>query len=323
MMDRTKKQVRLLFLFVYRKLLSSNTIKSQSDKIDYMQNRVYDRSIKNFQCWREIMRTVQELQDYLRSLKKVSEPSVDRIIIGDPDMEIQKIATCWMPYFETLKEAKRQGANVVVTHEPTFYSHFDPLSGGDDYCVTPASKKAYEDLIEEKRAWIEENHMAVIRCHDVLDVVEDFGIPYALAEFLELTDRVYKSDYYHVYEIEPAPAETVVNTFLKKMKTIGQEIIQFYGDPDRIVTKIGIGTGYMTDPLVEMETGADFFIAINDIVRTWVQCMFSQDSGMPLAIIDHGAAEEMGVRKLSEKLRQETEIEVMHLPQGCGFRVFR
>lgn len=269
------------------------------------------------------METVKDLYGYLRNLKAVEEPSVDRIIFGDPEMKIEKIATCWMPYFDVLKEAKKQGANVIVTHEPTFYAHHDELSGASEYSRTPKARKAYEEMVEKKRAWLEENHMAVIRCHDVLDTVEGFGIPYALAEFLGLKNRVYQSEYYHVYEVAPISAKQIMAQFLEKFKTIGQESFQFYGDEERVVTKIGIGTGCMTDPLMELETGADFFLSVNDTVRTWVQCAFSRDTGIPLAVIDHGAAEETGVRKLSEKLARESGFPVIHIPEGCGFRLIR
>ena len=39
----------------------------------------------------EEIQTAQDIQDYLRSLHKVSEPSVDRIVIGDPLTKIQKV----------------------------------------------------------------------------------------------------------------------------------------------------------------------------------------------------------------------------------------
>ena len=44
-----------------------------------------------------------DVNDYLRSLCDVKEPSVDRIIIGDPNTRVTKIGTCWMPYWKTLK----------------------------------------------------------------------------------------------------------------------------------------------------------------------------------------------------------------------------
>lgn len=69
--------------------------------------------------------TAGDLQKYLRGLHPVSEPSVDRIIIGDPDTKIKKAGTAWTPYLKTLKDAARQGINVLVVHEPTFYMHWD------------------------------------------------------------------------------------------------------------------------------------------------------------------------------------------------------
>ena len=64
--------------------------------------------------------TAADMQDYLRGLHEVGEPSVDRIVIGDPLTKISKVGTCWQPYFSTLRKAKEQGINLMIVHEPTF-----------------------------------------------------------------------------------------------------------------------------------------------------------------------------------------------------------
>src|SRR5665648_61506 len=69
--------------------------------------------------------TAGDLQKYLRGLYTVREPSVDRIIIGNPETKIKKVGTAWTPYLKTLKNAVSQGINVLVVHEPTFYTHWD------------------------------------------------------------------------------------------------------------------------------------------------------------------------------------------------------
>ena len=69
--------------------------------------------------------TAVELATYLRNLCKVEGLSVDRIIVGDPNVVIQKVGTCWLPYFNILQQAYDVGVNVLVCHEPTFYAHFD------------------------------------------------------------------------------------------------------------------------------------------------------------------------------------------------------
>ena len=114
------------------------------------------------------IRTAGDLQKYLRSLYSVDEPSVDRIIIGDPDTKIKKAGTARMPYFKTLRNAVSQGINVLVVHEPTFYAHWD-LDKKDYYSSPPSvAKDQYIEAIETKKKWIESNGLVIIRCHGVL-----------------------------------------------------------------------------------------------------------------------------------------------------------
>ena len=141
----------------------------------------------------EEIKTAQDMQDYLRSLHKVNEPSVDRIEIGDPLTRIRKAGTCWQPYLKTLKQASEMGINLMIVHEPTFYTHWD---------------------------------------------------------------------------LNP-----------------------------------------------------DLSIAIDDVVRTWTQTTYAEDSGDPLVVINHGTSEEVGMRILNQHLTQHIpQIEFLHLNQGCTYR---
>src|SRR6187549_3621986 len=110
-----------------------------------------------------------DLNTYLHSLAQIPEKTVDRIIIGNPDTRVAKIGTAWMPYWKTCREAIEQGINVLVVHEPTFYTHWD-LDGD----------RLYPGTIDEKKRWLEESGLVIIRCHDVLDKIQTaFGIPFA------------------------------------------------------------------------------------------------------------------------------------------------
>ena len=51
--------------------------------------------------------------------------TVDTIKAGDPDTPITGIATTMMATHDVLVRAAAQGLNLVITHEPTFYSHQD------------------------------------------------------------------------------------------------------------------------------------------------------------------------------------------------------
>src|ERR1700722_8078012 len=51
------------------------------------------------------------------------EGGVDRIIAGSADIEVKGIGTTMMATFDALKDAVHAGANLVITHEPTYWSH--------------------------------------------------------------------------------------------------------------------------------------------------------------------------------------------------------
>lgn len=265
-----------------------------------------------------------DLQNYLRSLCPVEEPSVDKIIIGNPETEVKKIATAWMPYWSTLKEGVKHGINTFVVHEPTFYTHLDLDSSKWDYHSAPeAGKEAYLNLVQKKKAWIEENEIVIIRSHDVPDKVDDWGIPYSFGQVLGFQNRdiIRSKTFYNVYKVDEQSALTMAKTIAENLKALGQPGVSFYGDPNRSISSVGVGTGYICDPMQFMDMNPDLFIAINDTLNTWTQGVYAADSGHPLVVIDHGVTEDEGMRLLSLKLKESFPgIQVQHFEQGCSFQ---
>ncbi len=267
---------------------------------------------------------VKDVAAHLRSLVAVTEPSVDRIIIGDPETEVASIGTAWLPYWETCRQAVRDGVNTLVVHEPTFYTHWDLDEKDGGFGGTPAAgQEVVRKAVAAKKEWILENKLVIIRCHDVLDKVEGFGIPHALGRLLGFTkgDILRSKPYYNVYRIETKPAVEVARSIARKLAAVRQPGVAFYGDPDRLVGSVGVGTGCYSDPLEFMDMAPDLFIAIDDVVRTWTQTVLARDTGHPLVVINHGASEEAGVRMLAEQLEKKyPERKVIHYAQGCGYR---
>jgi putative NIF3 family GTP cyclohydrolase 1 type 2 len=268
--------------------------------------------------------TAGDLNTYLRSIIEVDEPSVDRIVIGDPTTPITKIGTAWMPYWKTLKKAVEEGVNTLIVHEPTFYTHWDLDAENSDYQRAPIpARDKYTSVVNEKKKWIEDNGLVIIRCHDVLDKVPDWGIPYALGMGLGLTNEsiVKSKKFYNVYEIDPTPAVEVAQKIAKSLKKVDQPGVAFYGDENYSVKTIGLGTGCICDPLEYSELGPDLYIGIDDTIRTWIQTTYAEDTGQPLVVINHGTSEEFGMQSLNEHLRKTlTNYNVVHLQQGCGYK---
>lgn len=264
---------------------------------------------------KESQMIVRELNKYLRSLVDLPSigvcRSVDRIIVGNSEMEITKVGVCWMPYLSTLRRAHELGINTLVVHEPTFYEHWE---------TSPPALAAER---AEKMKFISESGIAIIRCHDVLDAIPDWGVPFSLGKALGFTnaDIVRSRRYFNVYGLkQPLRAYTVAYRLAKKLRIFGQRYSHFAGDPDRIIESVGVGTGYNCDPIEYKDMDAGLYIAISDRAMSWIQPVAAQDFGQPLLVIEHGVSEEPGVIALYEHLRERfKDIEFTHFAQGHSY----
>lgn len=268
--------------------------------------------------------TAAQLAAWLRALHAVPEPSVDRIVVGDGGAVVRAVAVMWMPTWAALREAADRGANVAVVHEPTFFTHYD-LDGFDEAFaeLPPRARAAVDAAREAKRCWLAEHGMVVIRCHDVLDAMPG-GVVDCLVRQLDLGDAERQWARYRVVRLmEPGTAADVARRLAHRFAELGQPGVGFYGDAQRRVETLGLGTGYGCEPWRFVELGADMGVSIDDRIKTWTEGEWADDSGYPLAIINHGTSEEWGVRHLAELITAGHPGLPVHLVrQGCGYRWF-
>jgi putative NIF3 family GTP cyclohydrolase 1 type 2 len=254
---------------------------------------------------------------------KLKPDTVDKIIIGDADTKVRKIGTCWMSDSDTIGRALEAGVNVLITHEPTFYTHRD-LDDVPGFLQrsTPFTREQYLAQIERKKKWINDYKLVIIRNHDTLDALKDKGIPFALGEFLGFrnTDIIASRTYYNVYKFNKQKAIEFAKNIATRLKELGQPGVAFYGDSELEVSSVGVGTGWICDPMEFGDLKPDVFIAIDDVVKTHIQTVFANDTGHPLIVINHGTSEEMGMRSLNQIIKEKyPDIEVIHLMQGCTY----
>jgi putative NIF3 family GTP cyclohydrolase 1 type 2 len=268
--------------------------------------------------------TGRDFNPWLRSVHPGPEPSVDRVIAGDPEMPVRGIAVMWTPTWAALREAKAQGCNVVVTHEPTFFSHLD-LDGFEEAAgkISPAALNAMSATRDEKLRWIERNGMVVIRCHDVLDLMPG-GVADSLVRKLGFSEAevLVNEPYYRVVKVAPAQrADDLAKRLARAFGEIGQPGVAFYGDPEKKVERLGLGTGYACEPWRFVELGADMCVTIDDRIKTWVETEWADDAGFPMIVIHHGTSEEWGVHTLHELIAQRfPELPVKLQVQGFRAR---
>ena len=81
--------------------------------------------------------------------------TVDVVKAGDLTQACTGVVTTFLGTLEVLRQAKTLGANLVISHEPVFYSHLDKT----DWL-------AGDRVYEAKRRFIEESRLVVWRAHD-------------------------------------------------------------------------------------------------------------------------------------------------------------
>ncbi|GAB3326700.1 hypothetical protein GCM10027299_26030 [Larkinella ripae] len=83
------------------------------------------------------------------------EQTVDNLIAGTREIPVKGIAVTMMATLAVLQRAAAKGLNLVITHEPTYYSHQD------------RTEPILQDpLYQLKRDFIQQHGMAVFHFHD-------------------------------------------------------------------------------------------------------------------------------------------------------------
>ncbi|GAB3800486.1 hypothetical protein GCM10028819_25900 [Spirosoma humi] len=83
------------------------------------------------------------------------EQTVDNLIAGTSEIPVKGIAVTMMATLDVLQRAASKGLNMVITHEPTYYSHQDRTE--------PVQQ---DSLYQLKRDFIQQHGIAVFHFHD-------------------------------------------------------------------------------------------------------------------------------------------------------------
>ncbi|MFD1142430.1 Nif3-like dinuclear metal center hexameric protein [Larkinella insperata] len=101
--------------------------------------------------------TVGQVIDRIKTNVGISwrEQTVDNLIMGTREQTVKGIATTMMATLEVLQRAAAKGMNLVITHEPTYFSHQDRIE--------PIEQDA---LYQHKRDFIRKHGLAIFHFHD-------------------------------------------------------------------------------------------------------------------------------------------------------------
>ena len=248
------------------------------------------------------------------------ETTVDRIIIGDPAVEVSRLVVTWMSTFDACRAAVERDCQLIVTHEPTFWSHRDELATSG-----AVAHPVWQAAFARKRQFIQDHGLVILRCHDVWDFFPEIGIPFAWARFLGLGSApaaLSENRSLHRYDIAPLTVDDLARRVAAKTATLGEPAVQIVGDGSRLVSRIGVGTGCYCNPVEMQALGCDLSIVCDDGNWYWENLQCAADSDHPLIRVNHGTSEEPGMRSLADYLaRTFPDLTVEFLPHGSCFRL--
>ena len=158
------------------------------------------------------------------------EETVDTIKAGDPDTPVTGIATTMMATFDVLKRAQAEGKNLVITHEPTFYSHQDK---------TDVFEKENDPVWADKLKFIIDHKMVVWRFHDHWHMRRPDGIMEGVLRSLGW-EKFYNPE----MRVAKLPAATTLAALAADVqKKLGAKVLRVVGDRNMKVTTIALQPG--------------------------------------------------------------------------------
>ncbi len=222
-----------------------------------------------------------------------NERTVDNIKGGlDGNTPITGIATTFMATLDVIKKAKAQGCNLVITHEPTFYSHTDDMS-----------LHVNDPIQIDKLKYLQDHHMVVWRFHDHIHQNNPDMIYAGVLKYLNWAK--YQSG--SIVKIPSKKLKDIVAEIDTKMKTKTMRIL---GNPDAVISNISLVLGAAgSDAHFKALQNPDVQLLIVGESNEWetvpyIQDAISEGKNKALIVMGHTDSEEAGMDVCADWLKK-------------------
>jgi putative NIF3 family GTP cyclohydrolase 1 type 2 len=220
--------------------------------------------------------------------------TVDTFKAGNADTPVHGIATTMMATLDAIQRASAAGKNMVITHEPTFYSHEDKT---DTLTNDPT--------FQFKREFIEKNNMAIFRFHDHWHARRPDGIATGMMKALGWEKNT-DTQNPRRFAFQGISLEQLASEMQHKLNVRTMRVI---GDSKMPVKHVAANWGYASQPgSIRALSRPDLDVLIIGEAREWEVIEYAQDtiaSGKKkgLIILGHVVSEEEGMRYCADWLK--------------------
>jgi putative NIF3 family GTP cyclohydrolase 1 type 2 len=248
--------------------------------------------------------------------------SIDGFKAGDPAVVVTGIVTTAMATMSVLRHAVKAGANLVITHEPTFFAGNDarqpPPARGGFQTAPPPGPPVADPVYAAKNALIDSGRLVVFRLRDHWHLRTPNPFVEGLGGALGWRNHQAGAGS-ATYEIPAVPLSALVTRVKTALGARGG--LRVIGNPRSTIRRVALLPG-STPIAAALETlpGVDAIIAGE--VREWETVEYARDtidSGQAKGLILTGRilSEEPGMRVCASWLETLVpEVRVRHIAAG-------
>ncbi len=245
------------------------------------------------------------------------EGTLDTLKAGDPSWEVTGIVSTFTATRDVLDRTVELGANMVITHEGTYYNHPDAVEWLVD-----------DPVYESKRRFLEENRLAVWRFHEYWHG-NRAGRPDGIMTGVER-----RLGWEGLADPPDSGLYTIPQTTLRGLaalleERLGFEFARATGDPDMECRRVAVllGFGSPGEPQMRRIGREDVDVLVCGETHEWETCEYVRDAAAAgqskgLLVVGHRNSEEVGMEYFAEWLRPLVPgVPVTFVPAGDPFRI--
>lgn len=253
--------------------------------------------------------TMRTIRDHFFGIAHWVDPNAtcDQITYGDPDREVRRIGTGWVPCAQNLEAAAAAGCDLFISHETFFYGNWAP---GLDSRETPWGRKRMEIL--------KKHNLACMNQHDTWDNFPEYGIRDAWRAFLGLTELLAERPYYYpgsnrfaarnslaLCRVQPQTLGEFASFVARKCNVFPcSHGATVHGDRNARIRTVATGVGCHIPTLEMLELGADALVVTFDrALQTTIRIPLVEMNAN-LIVLEHGVAEMPGMQSMAAYLRR-------------------
>ncbi|MBN2394485.1 MAG: Nif3-like dinuclear metal center hexameric protein [Anaerolineae bacterium] len=237
--------------------------------------------------------------------------TVDTVKSGDPSQSVTGIVTTFLASYAVIQRAAELSANLIITHEPTFYNHLDETEWLADDPVYLA-----------KRALLDEHAIVVWRFHDHWHMHQPDGITTGVVQALGWEAYLPDAD----MPLFTLP-ETSVGALVAELKAkLGVGTVRVVGDLAMPCRRVGLMVGAAGGTWqINFMSGQEMDVLVTGEIHEWETCEYVRDAiaqgrKLALIVVGHANSEEPGMAYLVDWLHERfPDLPITHVPVGDPF----